>query len=175
MDGNASSSESISDSLATNIWTSSLSSQVKSMLTSYLNAEAECSSLTITNKNSSRCHSNESEDSVSESPRPIPVVTGRLPPASQPMPPPWHDEYQRRPADLPSTRKTIRGDNRLLTAASLQSFSAPNCRSIMLKIRNIVDDIKLRNISCILASEIWTKNSCKRVQKEMKDWLKWMD
>ena len=109
MDGNDSPNESISDSCSTNNLTSSLSAQVESVLTSSLNAQADCSSVTVTPRNSPWCHSNVSclsEDNVSESPRPIPVVTGRLPPASQPSLPPWHNDYQRRPADLPSTRKT---------------------------------------------------------------------
>ena len=126
---------------------------------------------TLTSKNSSCCDSQASliseESDKCSSPQPIPVVTIRPRSASQPSPPPWFEEHSTRPADLPSTRKTIRRDNRLLTGSSLPSFSAPNCRSIGPKLNNIVEDMKMRSISCMLCSETWQKDDSKSFQKEI--------
>ena len=107
------------------------------------------------------------ESDVSASHQSIPVVAGRHQPAAQPSPPPWHEQYSRRPCDLPATRQTVRRDNRLLTGASLPVFSAPNCRSIGPKLNNIIEDMKLRSISCMLATETWQKESSKKFQKEV--------
>ena len=98
----------------------------------------------------------------------IVVIVGvsEVPPSSLP-PPPWYEEYTPRTQRLPSVRQTVRRDSRLLTSSSLPSFSAPNCRSIFPKIRSIVKDMRLRSISCILASESWEKATSKKVQKEV--------
>ena len=127
---------------------------------------------TVTTRNSSCCDSQVSllsqESDQCPSPQPIPVLSSSRPrPAFQPSPPLWFEEHIRRPADLPVIRKTIRRDNRLLTGSSLPSFSAPNCRSIGPKLNNIVEDMKMRSISCMLCSETWQKEDSKTFQKEV--------
>ena len=108
------------------------------------------------NSNNTCCDSTSTEVSEASipdfSPQPIPVVAGSYCPDNQPSPPAWHESYSPRPPDLPAFRKTIRRDNRLLTGASLPVFSAPNCRSIFPKLKNIIEDMRMRRISCILAS-----------------------
>ena len=98
----------------------------------------------------------------------IPVIlnTSRPQPAPSSLPPPWYEEYTPRP-QLPSTRHTVRRDNRLLTSSSLPVFSAPNCRSIGPKIHSLIEDMRMRDISCVLASETWEKSSSKKFQKEL--------
>ena len=86
---------------------------------------------------------------------------------SNPPPPPWYEEYTPRPPQLPSSSHTVRRDNRLLTGASLPTFSAPNCRSLGPKIRNLIEDMRMRNISCVLASETWEKSTNKKYQREV--------
>ena len=106
------------------------------------------------------------EDQSEQSIQVVLNVVSAPPPSSLP-PPPWYEEYCPRPPLLPSSRHTVRRDNRLLTGASLPSFSAPNCRSLAPKVRYAIEDMKMRSISCILASETWTKESNKKHQKEV--------
>ena len=103
----------------------------------------------------------EEESQSRPSPReayyPIPVIIN-APPADLvlPTPPPsWYEEYTPRPLHLPSTRQTVRRDNRLLTSSSLPVFSAPNCRSIGPKMKSLIEDMRMRSIDCVLASETW--------------------
>ena len=104
----------------------------------------------------------------------IEVIFGvsEISPSSLP-PPPWYEEYTPRPSHLPSVRQTVRRDSRLLTSASLPSFSAPNCRSIFPKIRSIVEDMRMRSINCILASESWEKSASNKYKKRLRGCLKW--
>ena len=148
-------------------------------MTNYQNSEDLTVSSTLTTSNSNWYDPQPSVLPVVSdlwaSPQPIPVVASRFqpaapPPASQPLPPsppPWHENYSHRPRDLPTTRQTIRRDNRLLTSASLPVFSAPNCRSIFPKIRNILEDMRLRGVTCLLGSESWEQESSKAFQKEV--------
>ena len=101
---------------------------------------------------------------------PITVIINVLSPApsiSSPPSPPWYEEYTPRPLHLPTSRQTVRRDNRLLTSSALPSFSAPNCRSLGPKIRNFIEDMQMRDIACVLASETWEKSSNKKYQKEV--------
>ena len=171
MDGNCSYSDSqnMTDRVQSDSNNSYNDSHEDTSLTSA--QDANISSM-VTSRNSSWCDSQTSllseTSDVNASHRPIRVVvSGRHQPAPQSSPPPWHEEYSRRPRDLPSARQTVRRDNRLLTGASLPVFSAPNCRSIGPKLNNIIEDMKLRSISCILASESWQKESSKKCQKEV--------
>ena len=84
-----------------------------------------------------------------------------------PSPPPWYEEYTPRPPELPASRHTVMRDNRLLTCATLPVFSAPNCRSIGPKLNNIIEDMRMRGVSCILASETWEKSNSKKYQREV--------
>ena len=68
--------------------------------------------------------------------------------------------------DLPSTRQTVRCDQRLLTGASLPVFSAQKCRSIGPKVRNVIKDMKIRSTTCILASDTWNKDTKRKYQSE---------
>ena len=129
-----------------------------------ISSSAHESSSTVSASNSAIC---EPHASI-VSPQPVPVVvSSRTAPASLLRPPPWHEEYSQRPPDLPAARKTVRRDNRLITGAALPSLSVPNCRSIFPKLYNILEDMKLRSITCILASETWQKESSKKFQKEV--------
>ena len=69
--------------------------------------------------------------------------------------------------EYPLYCRMVRRDNRLLTGASLPVFSVPNCRSIFPKLNNIIEDMKLRSISCMLASETWQKETSKKFQREV--------
>ena len=100
----------------------------------------------------------------------IQVITNVLRTPRPPLPtspPPWFEEYTPRPKEIPTFRHTVRRDNRLLTSSTLPVFSAPNCRSIGPKLNNIIEDMRMRGITCLLASETWEKSSNKKYQKEV--------
>ena len=85
----------------------------------------------------------------------IPTVCGhRPPPGTGPMRP------------LP-VRQEIRRNNRLVTASSLPSFSAPNCRSLGPKLRSFAEDMKLREVDVALCSETWEKANNVAFQNEV--------
>ena len=64
-------------------------------------------------------------------------------------------------------RRVVRRDSRLEAAATLPSFSAPNCRSLGPKLNNFVEDMKMREVDVALCSETWEKSSSKEYQKEV--------
>ena len=93
----------------------------------------------------------------------IPVIIG-----ARPTP---EETYIPRPPNLPTSRKTIRQDQRLETGATLPSFSAPNCRSLGPKLNNFQEDMQMRSIDVALCSETWEKSSNKRFQKKVENLL----
>ena len=64
----------------------------------------------------------------------IEVITGVEARTPTTPAPPWYERYTPRPASLPTTRQTVRRDNRLTVGATLPVFSAPNCRSLAPKL-----------------------------------------
>ena len=110
--------------------------------------------------------SEESEGTCGEQQQ-ISVVTGVTTHQWDCSPPVWYEQHQKRPATLPSSRQTVRRDNRLLVGSELPSFSAPNCRSIAPKLRNFAEDMKMRSITVALCSESWEQASNKKFQKEV--------
>ena len=108
-----------------------------------------------------------SEESVSLRDQQIPVVTGVTNHRSDVPAPAWHEWHRPRPAGLPAVRQTVRRDNRLLEAAQLPSFSAPNCRSLGPRLRNFAEDMLMREVSVSLCSETWEKTTNKKYQREV--------
>ena len=89
-------------------------------------------------------------------------------------PPPWYDEYTPGvidPRQSKKNRKTIRRDNRLLKSESLPILSVSNLRSFWPKQNNFIQDMKMRDISCAMLSEVWEKSNCKKQQFELERML----
>ena len=108
-----------------------------------------------------------SEVSVEQFSQQIPVVTGVTNHRLDIPAPAWHERHQPRPATLPAVRQTVRRNNRLLTAAFLPSFSAPNCRSLGPRLRNFAEDMLTREVTVALCSETLEKTTNKKYQKEV--------
>ena len=130
-------------------------------------------SSTIDNQNSSFLSQASvlSEEPVSLRDQQIPVVTGVTNHRLDISAPAWHEWHQPRPAGLPAVRQTVRRDNRLLAAAQLPSFSAPNCRSLGPRLRNFAEDMLTREVTVALCSETWEKTTSKKYQKEVERFL----
>ena len=64
-------------------------------------------------------------------------------------------------------RRVVRRDSRLEAAATLPSFSAPNCRSLGPKLNNVIEDMKMRELAVALCSETWEKADSKDFQREV--------
>ena len=88
----------------------------------------------------------------------IPVQTGHRPHASS---------YSR----LPTARKTIRRDNKVLQAATLPKISNYNMRSLLPKIENFGMDMKDRNCSLSFLTEVWEKSESKKHQFKIEELL----
>ena len=88
----------------------------------------------------------------------IPVQTGHRPHASS---------YAR----LPTARKTIRRDNKVLQAATLPKISNYNMRSLLPKIENFGMDMKDRNCSLSFLTEVWEKSESKKHQFKIEELL----
>ena len=107
----------------------------------------------------------------------IPVVTTDR--VSQNMtqcdsPPAWYDEYIPGvidPRQSKLNRKTIRRDNRLLITEALPILSVSNLRSFWPKQNNFKEDLKMRDISCAMLSEVWEKANCRKQQFEIEKML----
>ena len=85
--------------------------------------------------------------------------------------PAWYEPNCKRPRNIPSVCTTIRRDNRIISAGALPSFSAPNCRSLGLKIKNFQEDMFLQDIDVALCSETWEKSNNKKYQKNIEEML----
>ena len=89
-------------------------------------------------------------------------------------PPPWYDEHEPGVINNQQSKKnrvTIRRDNRLLMTESLPVVSVSNLRSLWPKLNSFVDDMKLRDISCSMLSEVWQKANSKKQSFELEKLL----
>ena len=86
--------------------------------------------------------------------------------------PPWADIQLKRTHDTPSVRQTIKRDNKLSVCQSLPVVSVSNCRSLIPKVNNFVQDILEREIGVAIISEIWQKTKSKRHSFEIEKMLK---
>ena len=149
-------------------------SLVDSFDNSNYSSYSESDNSSITSYSSS--YSSYSEDDYSiideddhENPETIEVLSSRCD-NSQPnltTPPVWYEQYVPRPASIPSTRRTIRRDNRFEKCDMLPTVSVPNTRSIFPKINNFVQDMRMRSISLALTSETWHRESKKRHKNDI--------
>jgi hypothetical protein len=80
--------------------------------------------------------------------------------------PAWFEEYCPRPRNIPSTRKTIKRDNKYEKCEMLPSVSVPNARSLFPKINFFINDMKMRSLSVSLVSESWQKETKKKHKNE---------
>ena len=89
-------------------------------------------------------------------------------------PPAWYEEYipgVSDPRQSKLNRKTIRRDNRLLITEALPILSVSNLRSFWPKQNNFIEDLKMRDISCAMLSEVWEKANCRKQQFELEKML----
>ena len=89
-------------------------------------------------------------------------------------PPSWYEEYTPRvidPRQSKANLKTIRRDNRLMMTESLPILSVSNLRSLWPKLNSFKEDMKMRDISCAMLSEVWEKANCKKQQFELEKML----
>ena len=90
-------------------------------------------------------------------------------------PPVWFEKYLPRKVDKGESklnRVTIRRDNRLENSISLPTVAVSNVRSLLPKIENFKTDLKEREISLSLLSEVWEKQNCKKQQAEFEKMLR---
>ena len=71
----------------------------------------------------------------------------------------------------PHTRKTLRRDNRIITAQFLPRITNYNVRSLMPKIRSVALDIIERESDLIFLSEVWQKEDDKKHQSKIEELL----
>ena len=101
-------------------------------------------------------------------------IFGRNNLAQYTTPPAWYDAYipeVNDPRRAKVNLKTIRRDNRLMMTESLPILSVSNCRSIWPKLNSFKNDMKMRDISCAMLSEVWQKANCKKQQFELEKML----
>ena len=84
--------------------------------------------------------------------------------------PPWFEPHYPR-KNLPTVRKTIYRNKKLLDSQFLPIISVSNMRSLMPKINNFKIDVLERNISIALLSEIWEKKGKKKHKLEIEKML----
>jgi hypothetical protein len=85
--------------------------------------------------------------------------------------PPWVDVQYRRTSDMRPVRQTVRRDNKLPVCQSLPIVSVSNCRSLIPKVNNFVDDMLEREIGVALLSEVWQKANSKKHRSEIEKML----
>ena len=88
--------------------------------------------------------------------------------------PPWFENYEPRVFDQLQSklnRQTIRRDNRLSLGVPLPTISVSNMRSFFPKLKKFKNDMKEREISLSILSEIWQKSECKKQQAEIEKML----
>ena len=98
-------------------------------------------------------------DEVSAPPSYIPVHVGFRPSVTN------HINCPR----LPTVRKTIRRDNKILQAITLPRISCYNMRSLWAKLDNFAADMHNRNSSISFLTEIWQKSENKRHQFKIEE------
>ena len=86
-------------------------------------------------------------------------------------PPAWYEEYSPRPVYLPCTLKTIKRDNKYEKCSLLPSVSVPNARSLFPKIRNFIQDMRMRDLSLSLVSETWQRETKRKHKNEIERML----
>ena len=86
-------------------------------------------------------------------------------------PPVWFEEYIPRPANLPCIRQTIRRDNKYEKCGMLPSISVPNARSIFPKARNFIQDMRMRDLSLVIMSETWQRETKRKHKNEIERML----
>ena len=68
-------------------------------------------------------------------------------------------------------RQTVKRDNKLPVCHSLPIVSVSNCRSLIPKVNNFVDDLLEREIGVALLSEVWQKTTSKKHRFEIEKML----
>ena len=86
--------------------------------------------------------------------------------------PPWVDIQLKHTHDTPPVRQTIRRDNKLSVCQSLPAVSVSNCRSLIPKVNNFVQDMLEREVGVAIISEIWQKTKSKKHRVEIEKMLK---
>ena len=86
--------------------------------------------------------------------------------------PPWVDTQYRRTSDIPPVRQIVKRDNKLPVCQSLPIVSVSNCRSLIPKVNNFVDDILEREIGVALLSEVWQKADNRKHRSKIEEMLK---
>lgn len=77
--------------------------------------------------------------------------------------PSWYDAHHTtQTCNRTPVRKTIRRDDRLEKSSGLPTIAVSNLRSLIPKIRNFARDIKEREISLALLTEVWEKKQKKK-------------
>ena len=85
--------------------------------------------------------------------------------------PPWFDVHYRSTRDMRPVRQTVKRDNKLPVCHSLPIVSVSNCRSLIPKVNNFVDDLLEREIGVALLSEVWQKTTSKKHRFEIEKML----
>ena len=85
--------------------------------------------------------------------------------------PPWVEIQYRRTSDMRPVRQTVKRDNKLPVCQSLPIVSVSNCRSLIPKVNNFVDDMLEREIGVALLSEVWQKATSKKHRFEIEKML----
>ena len=87
--------------------------------------------------------------------------------AESQVPPAWFDEYVPIQHSRQRNVKTIRRDNKFEKVGSLPVISIPNTRSLFPKIRNFVEDLRMRSITLAICSETWHREDKKKHRNEV--------
>ena len=112
--------------------------------------------------------------SYDDPPMKIPVIIRNRCNLIQRTPPPWYEEYTPRIVNMKQSKqnlRTIRRDNRVTECETLPIISVSNVRSLMPKINSFKNDMRDRDISLALLSEVWEKANCKKQQSEVEKML----
>ena len=85
----------------------------------------------------------------------------------QDPPPAWYDKYVPTQHSKKRNVKTIKRDNKFEKVETLPVISVPNTRSLFPKIRNFVNDMRMRDINLAICSETWHREDKKRHRNEV--------
>ena len=88
------------------------------------------------------------------------------PPFPLSSPPSWFDPYLPSPSPAPSLRK-VHCKKAALISCFLPSLATTNVRSLGPKIRNFIEDMKMRNITVALVTETWGREDKKAYRDKL--------